>query len=176
MTKPMSEPAGEPLAELEPAFSAPDATPTPWSEARDVLAGAPTYWLTTVRPDSRPHVTTVSAVWVDDAMYLTTGETEVKARNLERNHHVVLTAGRSDMAGLDVIVEGDAERVRDVAVLEAVADAYRAKYDKLFPFHVRDGVMHLVDLPGEVLVFRLVARKAFGFRKGDVFSQTRWRF
>jgi hypothetical protein len=42
-------------------------------------------------------------------------------------------------------------------------------------FDVRDGAFS--QSPGNVaLVFEVAARKVFGFRKGDEFSQMRWRF
>ena len=74
----------EPAAELDPRFSDPGATPTPWPEAREELKRAKAYWLSTVRPDGRPHVTTVAAVWVDDALHFTTGRTERKAKTWPR--------------------------------------------------------------------------------------------
>jgi hypothetical protein len=36
---------------------------------------SPTHWLATVRPDGRPHVMPVWAIWVDDAFYFVTGTT-----------------------------------------------------------------------------------------------------
>ena len=50
----MAEPV--PVTELS-TFSSPNATPTEWSQARDELTAAEVYWLSTVRPDGRPHVT-----------------------------------------------------------------------------------------------------------------------
>ena len=45
-------------------------------------------------------------------------------------------------------------------------------------FHLRDGAFHHrgghQDAP--VLVYELAPRKALGFGKGNVYSQTRWRF
>ena len=52
----------EPVAELEPQFSSDNATPTPWAEACEHLATARVYWLSTVRPDGRPHVTPIAAL------------------------------------------------------------------------------------------------------------------
>ena len=66
--------------ELDPRFSSPDATATPWTTARDVLAAAPTYWLSTVRSDGGPHVTTIAGVWIDEALHFTTGPSEQKAK------------------------------------------------------------------------------------------------
>ena len=39
-----------PNPEIDRRFSDPEADPTPWSEALDVLEHAELYWLTTVRP------------------------------------------------------------------------------------------------------------------------------
>jgi hypothetical protein len=162
---------------LDRRFSSPDATPTPWEDARMQLEEAQDYWLSTVRRDGRPHVTTVAAVWVDDAVYVTTGESEQKAKNLEHNTNVVITTGCNMNEGLDVVVEAEALRETDPAKLQQMADAYRAKYGPTYPYTVRDGVLVLDDAPGDVVVaFRLRAHKAFGIGKGESFSQTRWRF
>jgi nitroimidazol reductase NimA-like FMN-containing flavoprotein (pyridoxamine 5'-phosphate oxidase superfamily) len=166
----------EPIAELDPAFSSPDATPTSWADARRQLQAAEIFWLSTVRPDGRPHVTPLIAVWIDEALYFCTGPTERKARNLESNTQCILTTGCNAIdRGLDLVVEGDAVRTSDEAILKRVADAYASKYGDPFVFTVRDGAFRN-DESGEALVFRVAPRKAFGFGKGDVFSQTRWRF
>jgi nitroimidazol reductase NimA-like FMN-containing flavoprotein (pyridoxamine 5'-phosphate oxidase superfamily) len=166
----------EPVAELEPQFSSDDATATPWAESRERLATAKVYWLSTVRPDGRPHVTTIAAVWLDDALYFSTGQTERKAKNLAQNTHCVVTTGCNVLEGLDVVVEGDAARVTDEARLQRLADEYVAKYDQLFRFTVRDDGFYLEGSESEVLVYELAPTTAFGFGKGDSFSQTRWRF
>jgi nitroimidazol reductase NimA-like FMN-containing flavoprotein (pyridoxamine 5'-phosphate oxidase superfamily) len=166
----------EPAAELEPHFSSDDATATPWAEARERLATAKVYWLSTVRPDGRPHVTPVAAVWLDDALYFTTGQTERKAKNLALNPRCVVTTGCNVLEGLDVVVEGDAVRVTDEARLRQLADGYVAKYDQLFRFTVRDGAFYLEGGETAVLVYELAPTRAFGFGKGESFSQTRWRF
>jgi hypothetical protein len=165
----------EPVAELEPQFSSDDASPTPWAEARERLATAEVYWLSTGRPDGRPHVTPIASVWLDDALYFTTGQTERKAKNLALNSHCVITTGCNVLEGLDLVVEGDAVRVTDEARLQRLADGYAAKYDQLFRFTVRDGAFYLEGSEIEVLVYELAATTAFGFGKGT-FSQTRWRF
>jgi len=165
----------EPAAELQPQFSSDDATPTPWAEARERLEKAEVYWLSTVRPDGRPHATPIAAIWLDDALYFTTGLTERKAMNLAQNTHCVVTTGCNVLEGLDLVVEGDAVRVTDEARLQRLADRYDAKYDQLFRFTVRDGAFYMVESEVEVLVYELAPTTAFGFGKGT-FSQTRWRF
>lgn len=170
----MAEPT--PTAELDPRFSSEDASPTPWANARDQLERAEISWLSTVRPDGRPHVTPLITVWVDEAPFFCTGPTERKARNLEQNTHVVLTTGCSGIdEGLDVVIEGDAIRVTDAPTLQRAADAYASKYGEPFTFRVGDGAF-LNDGGGEALVFEVRPIKAFGFGKGDSFSQTRWQF
>ena len=49
--------------------SSPDAVATPWEETRRVLETAEVFWLSTVRADGRPHVTPVSALWLDGTLY-----------------------------------------------------------------------------------------------------------
>src|SRR5262245_26617137 len=128
----------EPVAELEPQFSSPGATPTAWATARERLAQAEVCWLTTVRPDGRPHVTPLIAVWLDGALCFSTGETERKARNLVGNPHCVLTTGCNALnEGLDLVLEGDAARVRDEAQLQRLADSFAAEYN--WRYTVRDG-------------------------------------
>jgi general stress protein 26 len=165
----------EPVAELEPQFSSDTATPTPWAEACEHLATAKVYWLSTVRPDGRPHVTPIAALWLDDALYFSTGQTERKAKNLALNSHCVITTGSHTLEGLDLVVEGDAVKVTDEAKLQRLADEYAAKYDQLFHFTVRDGAFYVEGSESEVLVYELAPTTAFGFGKGT-FSQTRWRF
>ncbi|HMA34419.1 MAG TPA: pyridoxamine 5'-phosphate oxidase family protein [Chloroflexia bacterium] len=164
----------EPAAELEPQFSSPDATPTPWAAARGQLEQAEVYWLATVRPDGRPHVTPLLALWLDGALYFCTGERERKAQNLALNPHCVLTTGCNTLhEGLDLVVEGTAVGVHEAAVLQRVAARFAAKYD--WHYTVRDGALH--GASGNIArVYAVTPTTAFGFGKGPSFSQTRWRF
>ena len=165
----------EPIAELDARFGDAGATPTPWSDARALLESAKVYWLSTVRPDGRPHVTPIAAVWVDGALHFTTGKAERKAKNLERNTQVVATTGSNLLEGLDVVVEGEAVPVTDEARLQRLADAYISKYDDMFVFDVRDNALWIEGSEDPGLAFELRPTKAFGFGKAP-YSQTRWRF
>jgi Pyridoxamine 5'-phosphate oxidase len=170
--------AQEVIAEIH-GFSEPNATPTPWAAGLEQLSAADTYWLSTVRPDGRPHVTPLIAVWHEGALWFATGPDEIKARNLAANPHCVLTTGRSDLAdgGFDIVLEGQAELVSDEAELEPVAAAYALKYPHgPWDFVVRDGAFSDRDAGGRVIVFRLQAARGLGFRKGDHYSQTTWRY
>lgn len=166
----------EPVATLDPRFSSNDATPTPWAEAQERLATAEVYWLSTVRPDGRPHVTPLIAVWLDDALHFCTGPSERKAKNLTGNAHCVITTGTNALAeGLDLVVEGDAVQVRDEARLQRLADLYESKYGSDWHFTVRAGAF-FIEEGGEALVFEVSPTTVFGFHKGESGGQTRWRF
>jgi general stress protein 26 len=166
-----------PTAQLDPTFSTPGAPPTGWEAVTTALEAAEVYWLTTVRPDGRPHTTPLIALWHDDAVWFCTGPGERKAHNLAANAHVTVTTGCNTIGqGLDVIVEGDAERVTDHAALERVAELYVAKYTEDWRFQVVDGAFEAPDNPGPAHVFRVAPTKAFAFAKGSPFSQTRYRF
>src|SRR3954447_16018455 len=115
----------EPVLALDARYSSPGMAPTPWSVGRRVLEDAEVFWLVTVRPDGRPHATPLLAVWHDDAMVVTTGPDERKAKNLEHRGCCLLLAGNSSMqAGLDIAVEGKARQVDDEAALRQIAEAY----------------------------------------------------
>jgi general stress protein 26 len=169
--------ASDPVTELDARFSSEDASATAWADGRKALEGADVYWLSTVRADGRPHVTTLIAVWLDDALYFCTGPGEQKARNLVQNPHCVVTTGRNTLdAGLDVVVEGDAVPVTDDARLRRLAEAWEAKYGSDWRFDVRDGRFFQEGVPDGAPVYEVAPAKAFGFAKGDPFSQTRWHF
>jgi nitroimidazol reductase NimA-like FMN-containing flavoprotein (pyridoxamine 5'-phosphate oxidase superfamily) len=167
--------ATEPVVKLGARFSSPDAPPRPWAEARGRLEHAEIFWLSTVRPDGRPHVTPLIAVWLDEALWFCTGADERKGKNIARNPRCILTAGCDTLAGgLDVVVEGEAVQVRDEVQLRRVADAYSAKYGSDWKFTVRDGAFHHHDVTA--MVFKVAPSTAFSFEKGERFSQTRYRF
>lgn len=173
----------EPVAELQTAFSSPGASAAAWPDALEHLEKAEIYWVTTVRPDGRPHVTPLVAVWQDDALLFSTGEHERKAKNLAANPHVVMTTGcNAFRQGFDVVVEGEARRVSDEDALRRAADAFAAKYD--WHFEVRDGAFHEVRGPdpttepdegGRAIVFEVRPTKVFGYGRDETFSATRWR-
>jgi hypothetical protein len=160
-------------------YSHPDAAPTPWEVGRAEVVSADTFWISTVRPDGRPHVTPLIAVWHDEAIWFTTGARERKARNLSQNPACILTTGRSELSGggLDVVLEGVAEQVTDDAALQPIAEAFADKYGTgTWHFVVVDGAFAHVGMDGRALVFRVRPTRGLGFRKGAMSSQTTWRF
>ncbi|MEV8428366.1 pyridoxamine 5'-phosphate oxidase family protein [Streptomyces sp. HUAS 31] len=165
----------QPQTRLDARYSDEKATATPWSEAEKRLSEAELFWISTVRPDGRPHVTPLPAVWSRGALHFCTGPEERKARNLDENPNLVLTTGTNLWnEGYDLVVEGVAERVTDDARLHELAVAWETKYGPFWHFEVGNGAFRHGS--GHAYVFSVAPRTVFGFGKGEPFSQTRWRF
>ena len=140
-----------------------------------MLQTAELFWISTIRTDGRPHVTPIPAVWHDDRLHFCTGLEEQKARNLEQNQHVALTTGNNQWKeGLDVVVEGHADRVLDGARLQLLADLWRRKYHGDWDFAV-EGDMFVQGDSSAAAVFEVAPTKVLAFAKGQ-FAQTRYRF
>jgi catechol 2,3-dioxygenase-like lactoylglutathione lyase family enzyme/general stress protein 26 len=164
----------DPVTKLDERFSDSGAQATPWATAREALQGAQLFWITTVRADGRPHVTPLVAVWVDETLHFCTGPEEQKALNLTTNGHVVVTTGCNRWDdGVDVMVEGDAQRVTDTQTLERLASAWAAKWDGRWRYGVTDGGFTHPEGGGFVVVFAVRATKVLAFTKGT-FAHTRY--
>ncbi len=163
----------EPTVELNTQFSQPGAVAPPWSAVVDVLETAEIFWLSTVRGDGRPHVTPLPAIWSDGVLHFCTGEHEQKTRNLSRDPRCVLTTGTNALrSGLDVVVEGTAERITDRDQLVELAALWSSRLD--WPQEV--GQDAFGDGAGRTAwVFGVRPAKVLAFGKGE-FSQTRYRF
>jgi nitroimidazol reductase NimA-like FMN-containing flavoprotein (pyridoxamine 5'-phosphate oxidase superfamily) len=167
-----------PFAELDPRFSSPGAKPLSWSKAIRQLREAEVSWLSTVTPEGRPHVVPLIAIWLDGALYFSTGTNERKAKNLRTNSHVTIATGSDGLTeGFDVVVEGEAAAVTGAAKVRRVANAYVEKYGEGWRLPGLDGVV----------TFEVTPTRAFGFGRrdghvgppsgeGEHFNQTRWRF
>jgi len=164
-----------PETKLDARFSDSEAVAVSWGDTRQTLEAAQLFWITTVRRDGRPHVTPLVAVWLGETIYFCTGPDEQKARNLAHNPHVILTTGCNEWEhGLDIVVEGAADRVTDDKQLRGLADAWTRKWDGRWRYRVGDaGFEHEGGSP--VLVFAVAPTKVLAFGKGT-FSQTRHRF
>ncbi|GAA3122552.1 pyridoxamine 5'-phosphate oxidase [Streptosporangium carneum] len=153
-------------------FSTDEATLKSWDQARACLESTPKAWLSTVRPDGRPHATPLLLVWADDAPCFTIRPGSRKSGNLALNPHCVITVPGET---LDLVVEGEASRLDDEAELQRVADAFKAKYG--WELVVRDGSVYEDGFPGtpEYGFYRITPARAFGYGS-DGLTATRWRF
>ena len=122
-----NEPTTRNLAELY------ELAPLDWDDVRRTLeanltqapaSGGPdhhTFWLSTIDPDGRPHMTAVGAFWVDGRYYFTGGAGTRKIRNIERDPRCAFGVA---LHGYDVALEGRAVRVTDEAQLERLAQVF----------------------------------------------------
>ena len=136
----------------------------PWSWARERLTTSHDYWLATVWPDARPHVTPVWGVWRDDGLWWSCSPRSRKTRNLARNPAAVAT---TDDAASPVVVEGVAEAVTDASAIADFAQLVNTKYEVTYPeaFFVENAC------------FRLRPSWVFALRSDDFEgSPTRWVF
>jgi Pyridoxamine 5'-phosphate oxidase len=162
----------EPVAELPymPGFDLDASLLWPWSRAEQTLESARTYWLSSVRPDGRPHVAPVWCVWLGNTMYFSTGSESRKAKNLEAGGHCAVSV---EAGSTHVVVEGHARRVMDEATLRMMTEAYARKYD--WPLQVREGAVFDAEGNGGP-VYAVVPSVIFGFGEEATFTATRWRF
>jgi hypothetical protein len=139
----------------------------PWSWAAERLAKAHNYWLSTTRPDGRPHCMPVWGVWIEGVFVFSTGNRSRKARNLAENSYCVVSPEPIEDAASPeeaVILEGVAEQTTDPVLFRQFADAYKAKYN--WDIETMD--------PSESPIFRVRPRVAFGFTAGLPEIATRW--
>jgi uncharacterized pyridoxamine 5'-phosphate oxidase family protein len=169
-------PTAEPITDLDARYSDPGAAPVPWATTQETLAAAELSWLTTVRPDGRPHVTPLITVTEGSLVHFCTGAEERKCRNIAENPNVVVTTGSNAWnTGLDVVVEGRAVRVTDPDVLRRLADRLVAKYGEVWRFDVGDDAFLHRGTSDKALVFAVEPATVFAFGKAP-HTQTRHRF
>jgi hypothetical protein len=156
-----------------------ETEPLPWKRARDLLeAGAlaeAASFLGTVRADGRPHSARIGAAWYDGDVYFQTGRQTRKARNLEVNRACTLS---TSLTGIDLVVEGLAERITAGSTLEAVAAVWRGGG---WAAEVSgDGIVAPYNAPGTGRppwrVYRVAAHTVFGVATAKPYGATRWRF
>jgi len=152
----------------------------PWSRPREALAKETpetdlTFFVATVRADGRPHSAGVGGVWVDDALYFTSGPGTQKSRNLATNPACTVSVR---LRGIDLVLEGDAHRVSDPSTLERLAAVYRTGG---WPAQVEDGAFTAPYSapsagPPPWYLYRLTLRAAVGVATAEPYGATRWEF
>jgi len=138
----------------------------PWSWAEQRLQAAGNYWVATVWPDGRPHLTAVWGQWHDGRLLFTCAKRSRKARNLAADPR--LTVSTED-ASDSVVLEGVAELVSDRDEIRRVVDVLNRKYPGTYSAEFLD--------PAVNATFGVRPRQAWGMRHDDfVGSPTRWTF
>lgn len=151
-----------------------------WSRAHELLAHGPKgpmagFFLSTVRPDGRPHVAGVGAVWDDGDLFFTSGRDTRKSRNLAHNPACTISV---KLPGMDLTIDGQATRETDPTVLEKVAAIYR---DLGWPAEVAgDAFTAPFSAPSAGpppwQLYRFGYDTVVGLSTAEPHGATRWRF
>jgi general stress protein 26 len=103
-----------------------DSRQISWATALERFQSCRNYWLSTVRPDGRPHTMPVWGTWFEGGFYFSTAPSSRKARNLAANPHCTVS---TDQAAEAVIMEGSAAPEADTELIRRFLHDYEAKYD-----------------------------------------------
>jgi nitroimidazol reductase NimA-like FMN-containing flavoprotein (pyridoxamine 5'-phosphate oxidase superfamily) len=153
--------------------------PIPWSRALEALESPErpndTSFLSTTRPDGRPHSAGVGAVWDDGKVYFVSGAVTRKSRNVAQNPNVAISMS---LEGIDLVIEGRAERVTDEATLHRLAKRYA---EGGWPATVQDGAFtHEYSAPSAGPppwnLYAVKPTTVFGVMSAKPGGATRWRF
>jgi nitroimidazol reductase NimA-like FMN-containing flavoprotein (pyridoxamine 5'-phosphate oxidase superfamily) len=154
--------------------------PIPWSRALKALdSDEPekndTWFLATTRPDGRPHVAGVGAVWDNGKVYVVSGERTRKSQNLAQNPNCAVGISKP---GIDLVIEGTAERVTDDETLQRLAKRYA---DGGWAPNVKDGAFtHEYSAPSAGpppwYLYAITPTTIFGVLGQEPGGATRWRF
>ena len=98
-----------------------------WEYVAQRLSESKNYWLSTVRPDGRPHVVPRWAVYLNGKIYYDGSPETRHAQNLVQNPHVSLHLESGDQV---IIAEGLSKPAGkpEPKLAQQIAEAYCAKY------------------------------------------------
>ena len=88
----------------------------------------PIIWLTTVRPDNRPHMVAVWFLWDSEKFLIFSQPNTQKLRNLRHSSHVTLALDDTHGGGDVIVIDGEAELLTDPDV-NATLTGFAQKYD-----------------------------------------------
>jgi Pyridoxamine 5'-phosphate oxidase len=138
----------------------------PWSWAEERLTKSHDYWVATVRPDRRPHLMAVWAVWEGGALWFSCSVGSRKSRNLEASPRCSIA---TDNAWEPVVIEGVASVATDHDALARFIRLENEKYET-------DLGVDFLD-PSVNRTFRVAPLWAFSLTEDDFEgSPTRWTF
>jgi len=139
----------------------------PWSKVDHFLLAFRSIWVSTTRPDGRPHAVPVWYIWDGRNLYFISERSLQKSRNLVRQPWIVVHAGDGDDV---IILEGPVEIVTDRAELEKVDAVYRAKY-----VDPGSGAQATIFEP-QVDLYRVNVNHVMAWEYGTVANRTDWKF
>ena len=139
----------------------------PWSKVDLPLRSHRSIWISTSRPDGRPHAVPVWYWWDGQAIYFATQRHSQKAKNLVQQPWVVVHAGDGDDA---IILEGSAAEVTDPDDLTRINADYMEKY-----VDPHSGAKATIPNDGDV-VYRVRVKHVMTWEYGVVATRTDWYF
>jgi PPOX class probable F420-dependent enzyme len=139
----------------------------PWSKIDNWLRAFRAIWVSTTRPDGRPHSVPVWYTWDGRKLYFISARKLQKSKNLACQPWIVVHAGDGDDV---IILEGPAEIVTDRAELERVDAVYRAKY-----VDPGSGAQATV-FESDADLYRVNVRHVMAWEYGTVSNRTDWMF
>jgi hypothetical protein len=177
--------ADEPIAEVMPRTGrgtqaeteAGNTRALDWQAAIAKFEEGGWFWLSTVRPDGRPHAMPCFATWAGSSFFVASKGTTRKSRNLDANGRCVLTRDAGDA---HLIIEGNARRVTDETTLRRASDAMMRIYEwPTTPAGDELDAEYGAPTSGgpPYRIYEITPSRAFGLpTDGEAFAPTRWRF
>lgn len=99
-----------------------------WSRVRKLLEEARTYWISTTRPDGKPHAVPVWGAWVLDRFYCDGHPQTRWARNLDSHNPAIVVHIESE--GIAIMVEGVSEDTKpDAEMARLIEESFEARYN-----------------------------------------------
>lgn len=138
----------------------------PWRWALDRMHESHDFWIATVSPDRRPHLTPVWAVWDDGGLWFSASPGSRKMRNIRAGSAVAVSTEDPENP---FVLEGTVEVVTETARLERFVAVVNVKYRTEYGLDFFQ--------PDQTSVGKVVPDWAFGLIASDFEgSPTRWTF
>ncbi|HKY53229.1 MAG TPA: pyridoxamine 5'-phosphate oxidase family protein [Anaerolineales bacterium] len=139
----------------------------PSNKIENWLRAARSIWVSTTRPDRRPHTVPVWFIWKDRKVYFISARNLQKSKNLAKQPWVVVHLGDGDDV---IILQGPAKIVTEHEELERIDSAYRAKY-----VDPGSGAQASIFEP-ESDLYRVDVKHIMAWEYGTVANRTDWKF
>ena len=139
----------------------------PWNKIDHWLRAFRSIWISTTRPNGRPHAVPVWYTWDGRHLYFISARHLQKSKNMARQPWIVVHAGDGDDV---VILEGPVQIVTEQGELERVEADYRAKY-----VDPGSGAQATIFEPDADL-YRVDVKRIMAWEYGAVAHRTEWVF
>ncbi len=139
----------------------------PWSKIDNCLRAFRSIWVSTTRPDGRPHVVPVWYIWDGRNLHFISAPNFQKSKNLARQPWIVVHVGDGDDV---IILEGPVEIVIDAEELNRVDAQYRTKY-----VDPGSGAQATIFEPN-VDLYRVNVKHVMAWEYGTVANRPDWKF